>query len=78
MLNIIVDKGSCRFRGAGSRELLDIEMTCAGAAIIDHMAKIKHCSFETAALMLLQQSSLIYKDNEEEFENNFNINAEEK
>lgn len=70
MLKISVDGGACRFEGEGSSVLLDTEMTCAGTAIIMHMAKINHCSFEAAALMLLQQCSLIYKDNIKEFDFN--------
>lgn len=70
MLKISVDGGACQIEAEGSTRTLDIEMTCAGAAIITQMSKINHCSFEAAALMLLQQCSLIYKDNIKEFDLN--------
>lgn len=74
MLNITVDGGAVRFRAAGNNELLDTEMTCAGAAIIMQMAAINHCSFEAAALMLLQQSSILHQGDIKQFD----INTEEK
>lgn len=49
-------------------------MTCAGAAIIMQMAAINHCSFEAAALMLLQQSSILHQGDTKQFD----INTEEK
>lgn len=70
MLKISVDGGVCHFEGEGSSTSLDVEMTCAGAAIITEMSKINHCSFEAAALILLQKCSLIYKDNIKEFDFN--------
>ena len=70
MLKISVDGANCRFQGEGSTLLLDLEMTSACTAIITHMAKINHCSFETASLILFQQCSLTYKNNIDEFDIN--------
>ena len=74
MLNITVDNGAVRLHAAGNDKLLDTEMTCAGTAIIMQMAAINHCSFEAAALMLLQQSSILHQEDIKQFD----INTEEK
>ena len=74
MLNITVDNGAVRLRAAGNDKLLDTEMTCAGTAIIMQMAAINHCSFEAAALMFLQQSSILHQGDIKQFD----INTEEK
>lgn len=58
----------CHFEATGQGELLDIEMTIATTVLIKRMAQINHCSFETAALMLIQQSSMLYKQNTKEFD----------
>lgn len=58
----------CHFETDGLGSTLKIETTIATIQIIKYMARLHHCSFETAALMLIQQASLLYKDNTKGFD----------
>ena len=59
---------ACRTEISGHKSIIDTEITIATVMLIKRMAQINDCSFETAALMLIQQSSILYKQNAKEFD----------
>lgn len=63
MLEIKINNFACETHLSGNGKELDLELTIAATSLIMQMAKLCQCSFETAALMLFQQASLLHKDN---------------
>lgn len=60
MIEIHVDKGVCISKASGFGLTVETEALAASIALIEIYAKQKEVSFETASLLLMQQSNKMY------------------
>lgn len=60
MIDIHVDKGVCISKASGFDLMVETEAVAASIALIEIYAKQKEVSFETASLLLMQQSNKMH------------------